>query len=85
MIRRFLEKNKSIIRSEVSKAPFSSLWSWSDTDYISPYYTHSNEESTVTKESVDRKEKLSQNDKNPKSRIQFRFNPEKGCFEEIEL
>ena len=85
MISRFLEKNHSIIHSEISKGPFSSLWSWSDKDLISPYYKEDDENNTQSIENEDIKEDLSYKKDKQGSKVQFRFNSEKGCFEEITL
>ena len=84
-ISRFLEKNHSIIHSEISKGPFSSLWSWSDKDLISPYYKEDDENNTQSIENEDTKDDISYKKDKQGSKVQFHFNPEKGCFEEITL
>lgn len=85
MISRFLEKNHSIIHSEISKGPFSSLWSWSEKDLISPYYKEDDEDNSQSIENDNTKDDLSYKKDKQDSKVQFRFNPEKGCFEEIIL
>lgn len=73
--RRCIEKKQGIIRSEVSQA--SSLWNWSDHDFISDFYNG--------KESIDDEEKKDEvvGKKKSDHHIQFRFNSETNCFEEI--
>lgn len=74
--RRCIEKKQDVIRSEVSQA--SSLWNWSDHDFISDYYNGKENEDDEEKkdDEVVVKKRLDHH-------IQFHFNSEKGCFEEI--
>lgn len=72
------------IRSTVSCGSDCAWWSWSERDYISEYYNGDKAEGDISpnqeyeRQSDIRKNKLDH-------RIQYRFNSETNCFEEIQL
>ena len=85
------KKDRSVIQSEVSQGESCLIWNWEEEkDYISEFYEddHSKEQNDDTNHNpispIESHQKLNTRKKSER-RVQFRFNSEKGGFEEIIL